>query len=271
MTGEVFSDRCRLEDLFIAVEIGDEPRTGLRQATGWVRSWHAEFRTSAGKSEIPVADLGGVVAGEISPVRAFTWSTRQRHRPGLQFMVSTGRHHGFESLEEQRLLLAVDFTGRARVVVSQPLRLRYDTADGHRSHVPDFLVFDAEGVCLFDVRPAQRIGESDSLAFAATAEAALSAGWGYRVVGGWRRGVVTALDALSAQRRDLPDPLGIQEELLRSVSVGASELGELVGCGADVGLRRAYLLHLLWRRRLGVDLAAPLGDGSLVWAAGAGR
>lgn len=27
-------------------------------------------------------------------------------------MVSTGRHHGFESLEESKLLLALDFAGR---------------------------------------------------------------------------------------------------------------------------------------------------------------
>ena len=57
------------------------------------------------------------------PVRRFTWSTRQRHRPGLQFMVSTGRHHGFESLAEQRLLLALDFAGEVVQVPTQCLLL----------------------------------------------------------------------------------------------------------------------------------------------------
>jgi hypothetical protein len=47
--------------------------------------------------------------GQVEPVRRFGWRTGQRHRPGLQFLVSTGRHHGFESLAEQRLLLALDF------------------------------------------------------------------------------------------------------------------------------------------------------------------
>lgn len=41
------------------------------------------------------------------PVRQFGWHRRQRHRLGLQFLVSTGRR--FESLEEAWLLLALDF------------------------------------------------------------------------------------------------------------------------------------------------------------------
>jgi len=61
----------------------------------------------------PVRDLGSFPVPGCEPVRRFSWSRRQRHRPGLQFMVSTGLHHGFESLEEARLLLALDlFTGR---------------------------------------------------------------------------------------------------------------------------------------------------------------
>ncbi|MET8542794.1 hypothetical protein ABZW03_19380 [Kitasatospora sp. NPDC004799] len=39
------------------------------------------------------------------PVRRFTWRTGQLHRPGLEYLVSSGRHHGFESFEEESLLL----------------------------------------------------------------------------------------------------------------------------------------------------------------------
>lgn len=186
-------------------------------------------------------------------------------------MVSTGRHHGFESLEEQKLLLAVDFAGAARVVVSQPLRLRFEAGAARLSHIPDFLVEDGGGVCVFDVRPAGRIGDADRVAFAAMAEAALAAGWGYRVVGGWHRQVITGLDAFSAQRRELADPLGIQPDLVQGASRGPCRFGELVGVGPLAGVRRAHALHLLWRRRLGVDLAGPFGDASPVWAAGGGR
>jgi hypothetical protein len=76
-------------------------------------------------------------------------------------VVSTGRHHGFESLAEQQLLLALDFAGEATDVLSQPFRLRFAAASGWREHTPDFLVIDRGGQWLFDVRPAERIGPDD--------------------------------------------------------------------------------------------------------------
>ena len=54
-------------------------------------------------------------------------------------MASTGRHHGFESVAEQRLLLALDFAADLTDVLSQPFRLRFATAEGWREHIPDFL------------------------------------------------------------------------------------------------------------------------------------
>ncbi len=45
-------------------------------------------------------------------------------------MVSTGRLHGFESLEERALLLALDFAGAVEEVLPQPFRLRFETAGG---------------------------------------------------------------------------------------------------------------------------------------------
>ncbi len=81
------------------------------------------------------------------------YDTGQRHRPGLQFPVSTGGHHGFESLEEQRFLLALDFAGGVTDLVSQPFRLRVQTTAGWREHIPDFLAVTGYGVHLIDVRP----------------------------------------------------------------------------------------------------------------------
>ena len=111
---------------------------------------------------------------------------------------STGRLHGFESIAEQRLLLALDFLGVTQLP-GQPMTLRFTTTGGGTAeHVPDFLAVTPSGVVLFDVRPAERIGDRDRVKFAATAEAALSAGWGSPVVAA-APGQAT-LDALSAQR-----------------------------------------------------------------------
>ena len=188
-------------------------------------------------------------------------------------MVSTGRLHGFESLEERSLLLALDFTGAAEEVLPQPFLLRFGTADGEfHGHVPDFpAVFRDGSRWLFDVRPARLAGEDDATCFAAAAEAALEAGWRYSAVAGWRPHVLTGIDALSAQRRDLEDRLGLQDRLLRAASAGPAAFGEMVAATPLPTVARAHALHLLWRRRLGIDLSRPVGDASLVWLAGGNR
>lgn len=149
------SDRCRLDGVFIAAEVGEAVRTGLRPANGWARSWRVEYRTCVSKAEIPVADLVEIMVGELSAMQAFTWSTRQRHRPDLRFMVSTGQRHLFEPLEEQPLMPVVDFIARMRVVVARPLRVRFDAADGGGSRFPDFVPADVESMGVFDVRLAK--------------------------------------------------------------------------------------------------------------------
>lgn len=112
------------------------------------------------------------------------------------------------TLEEARLLLALDFAG-ALVDVSQPLRLRFGTAGKRRSHTPDFLAVTRSGVWLIDVRPEPLIKEEDRESFAAAAEVALACGWHYVVAARWRDHVLSALDALSSRRRPLSDPLGL--------------------------------------------------------------
>ena len=64
----------------------------------------------------------------------------------MQYLVSTGRHHGAESMEEARVLLALDFAGDLVDVVSQPLRIRFTTTAGKsRVHTPDFLAVTPVG------------------------------------------------------------------------------------------------------------------------------
>ncbi|MFD7549986.1 hypothetical protein ACFV0R_02855 [Streptomyces sp. NPDC059578] len=92
-----------------------------------------------------------------APVRAFTWQAGQRHRPGLQYMLATGRMHGFESPAERRLLLALDFAGGVEEALARPFRLRFTTADGTEDHTPDLLVLPSGTAVLVDVRPGHLI------------------------------------------------------------------------------------------------------------------
>ncbi len=262
--GNLWSHRCRWDDLAETLEGLDDVRAALDLGPDWTRRWTATWRYAGGELVSPVRDLGCVPVAGGEPMRRFSWRRGQRHRPGLQYLVSTGRHHGFESLEEARLLLALDFAGELVEVLGQPLRLRYGTGGGWRSHVPDFLVDTATGRWLIDVRPGPRVGAEDLVAFAASAEAALAAGWRYGVVTGWRAHVVSTLDTLSAQRRPLTDRLGLVDGLLAGVAAGPRRLRDLVEDTVAPAVARAFLLHLVWHRRLGIDLSGPLGDRTLV-------
>jgi hypothetical protein len=125
-------------------------------------------------------------------------------------------------------------------VLSQPFRLKFETAGGDSGeHIPDFLAVFRDGSrWLLDVRPAGLVKDEDAVRFAVAAEAALEAGWRY-LVAGWRPHVLSVLDALSAQRRELEDRLGLEGELLQAVAEGPSSFGDLVAATRVPAVARA--------------------------------
>ncbi len=266
---ELRSDRCEWQELLVSGGWGSG-RESLELAQGWARTWTARWRYGGEAVVCSVRDLASMPLQGAEPVRRFSWRTSQFHRPGLQYMVSTGRHHGFESHAEQQLLLALDFA-RVSEVLSQPFRLSFTSIDGPGEHTPDFLAMTASDVWLIDVRPGDRIKDEDRVRFAAAAEVALSCGWRYVVAAGWRPHVQTTLDTVSAQRRPLTDPLGLQPALLAAAGAGPVRFGDLVEQASVPAMARAQALHLIWNRRLAIDLAAPLNDQSMVHGERSGR
>ncbi|MFG2028098.1 TnsA-like heteromeric transposase endonuclease subunit [Streptomyces sp. NPDC048825] len=213
------------------------------------------------------SDMAHVPVMSSRPMRGFTWRAKQRHRPGLEVMASTGWKHGFESLEEVCLLVALDFL-RASEVLSQPFRLDFEHAGGHAWHIPDFLAVIGGGMWLLDVRPMELIKEEDALKFAAAREVAAACGWRYSVVAGWRPHVWSVLDHLSSRRRPARDLLGMREQLLTAISGQqgrAMAFSELADATSVPSVGRANIVRLLWQRELGVDLGSPLRHSSLVW------
>ncbi|MBT2382393.1 hypothetical protein [Streptomyces sp. ISL-11] len=79
--------------------------------------------------------------------------------------------------------------------------------------------------------------------------------------------MITGLETISAQRRPLEDPYGIERQLWDAAEkpVPFRELVESVELPV---MARAHALRLLWERRLGVDLASPLRDASIVCRSG---
>jgi len=155
----IWSASCAVDELFIALKLGPEVGRALDLAEAWVRRWTVTWSVAGSELCCPVSELSSVPVRDAEPVRHFNWRPRQRHRPGLEFLVTTGRQHGFESLEERSFLRAVDFAGAVRGVLSQPFRIRFKTADGKsRSHIPDYLVMMPGGCWLVDVRPLHLAG-----------------------------------------------------------------------------------------------------------------
>ena len=115
------------------------------------------------------------------------------------------------------------------------------------------------GTWLIDVRPEPLIGDKDAESFAAAAEAALACGWRYTVAARWREHVLASLDALSSQRRPLSDPLGLRPGLLAAAGKRGARFGEVAAASGCEPVARAQLLHLIWHRQVGIDLAGPLG------------
>ena len=126
------SDGCGLTDLAEMCAVAADGRRALVLTAGWSSRWVTTWKVAGRDVTCPVADMGGFPVPGCGPVRHFTWSTSQGHRPGLQSMTATGRLHGFESHAEQQLLLALDFLG-VREVISQPHRMRFESASGPRN------------------------------------------------------------------------------------------------------------------------------------------
>ncbi|PNE43456.1 TnsA-like heteromeric transposase endonuclease subunit [Streptomyces noursei] len=236
-------------------------RQDLALGEGWTRRWTVTWRNRSGEVTSPVASLGQTPWAGSVPMRGFTWRRDQRHRPGLEYMVSTGRLHGFESLEEDRLLRVLDFCGRVQVLISQPFRMRFEADGRWRRHTPDYLVVSDDGIFVVDVRPAGLIKPEDMESFAATHEVSLVCGWRYVVAAGWLPHVQASLDAMYARRRSTGDPLNLRPGLLAAAEQGAT-FGEASNGSQFWPVARAQLLNLLWHRRLGVDLSEPLTNTS---------
>lgn len=245
-----------------------ESKLALGLSEGWTLAWTSTW--SVGRNQVvrPVREIDGFPLTSVRPMRRFSYATAQHHRPGLEYVVSTGGMHGGESMKEHRVLLALDFAGEVQQVLSQPFRLTFCAEGRVREHIPDYLAVTRFGRWLIDVRPGELIEQDDRIAFAATAEVALAIGWLYTVVAGWLPQVFTTLDDLSQHRRECGDVLGLRPSLLSAAADGPLSYGDLVGGTPLSAVARAQAIRLLWLRQLAVDLSEPLTDRAVVWLAG---
>ncbi|WP_433208557.1 TnsA-like heteromeric transposase endonuclease subunit [Nocardia sp. CA-107356] len=209
---------------------------------------------------------------DVPPVRQFPSFKGQKNFPGLYFAACMGGHIGFESWLERDHLMLLDFSPQVTAIAAQPFWLSWPTGEMRRRHAPDFFVrlADGRGVVI-DVRADDRIEDSDAEAFAATAAACESVGWGYRRVGTPEAVLVANVRWLAGYRhaRCLR-----AEHRMRLVEVFSGPRPLLEGAEM-VGDRLTVLpsvFHLLWSGTLSADLeSAPLTGHSMVSLSGEGR
>lgn len=125
-------------------------------------------------------DAAGVAFEDADPVRGFVSWPGKRNFEGRLWLSSTGQHVPFESFWERTFLIALDRTGEATGVSSQPMWLRWRSPK--RSHAPDYFVRRADGSgLLVDVRPKELIAPDDEAKFELTRRLAAALGWSYLV------------------------------------------------------------------------------------------
>jgi hypothetical protein len=223
-----------------------------------------------------LAEAATVAFEHVPPVRGFPSFRGQRNFPGLWWFATTGEHVGYESWLERDQLMALDADPMVVAVASQPMWLHWSSDGRALRHAPDFFARLEDGTAVvIDVRADDQITPDDAAVFATTALACASVGWAYRRVGALDPVLAANLRWLSGYRHPrCQHPKGAAErvaELERVFARPAALLEGVVAVGDPIAVL-PVVFHLLWGGRLVVDLAAaPLGPGSLVRAAAAGR
>lgn len=103
-----------LEGLAVPYALPERATECLDPGPGRPRTWTVMWKTGKSEVIVPVKDLPAGPTMASVPVRRFSWRTGQRHRPGLECLVTTGGQHGFGGLAERWLLLVLGLCRRVR-------------------------------------------------------------------------------------------------------------------------------------------------------------
>jgi hypothetical protein len=214
----------------------------------------------------PLVSCAGVPFERAAPCRRFGWPRGASHFPGWWYFETTGELVGFESWLERDWLMVLDADPAVVGVAAQPFWLCWHDGARQRRHAPDFFARMARGQgVVVDVRPDELIALADAEAFTATAAACALVGWEFRRLGAPDRLAVANLRWLSRYRHPRCGGNGEAARCLVDAFAVPGRLLEVAGEVGDPIAVLPVLFHLLWHRRLSVDLVGVrLGPSSLV-------
>ncbi|MDV7246271.1 MULTISPECIES: TnsA-like heteromeric transposase endonuclease subunit [Rhodococcus] len=218
-------------------------------------------------------ELWTIEFSRVRPVRGCPSFKGKKSFSGEWWCATTHRHVTFESWVERDFLIDADFDAQVCGIAAQPFRLEYSGAgERRRAHTPDFFLrsVSGEGIVV-DVRPDDRIGPDDAIAFDATAQMCDKVGWVYHRVGEQPPVRAANLRWLAGYRHDRAADDDIADALVAAVSgTGGMPIHAAADAVGDRVIVVPTLFHLLWRQRLHSDLSRrPLMLDTVVTAGGA--
>lgn len=229
----------------------------------WTDAWTVTTRRAQTLQKLPVSQLGWADIEGADPMIVADWHPSRRARAGLEHMASTDRYHAFSSLNERRLLVALDFEGILELT-SQPFTLRWHDGGKWRKHTPDFAVRTHAGVLLVNVRPEELLDDRHHYNSAAAAAVALSRGWQFIVVSGYSRPALDVIEAC-AYDRHAPDPARLAGDLLQLFDDGPATFAQAADSSEAFGFNRQILRAFVHDRLLTMDLNAGLCDSTVLY------
>lgn len=189
---------------------------------------------------------------------------RQRNYHGFYFFSQTQTHVWHESLLEADMLRLLDHSQEIVAIATQPMRLSF--ADGGE-HVPDFIALHGnDRQVMYDVKALKYVNDKAREQFAKTEALCAQAGFGYEVLTGLPTLHMANLRWLSCFSHPLfhPDST-VTGQLLATLSTPQSVRAAAAVLGrGDLARGRSALYHLAWLRVVQFDIAARLGDHTLV-------
>jgi hypothetical protein len=203
--------------------------------------------------DLPIVDGDPVRVGD-------QWQNRVNQN-GLYFWQRTDRHIWYESALEAACLIALDQGGELDQIAAQPFRLLCRTGAKSVRHDPDFFAIHRNGdQVVYDVKPLVRMSEEVRAQFSETARVCELVGWRHVVLNEPDPTITTNLAFLRNARHVRCHPDSATLAQIIGVFAGGRPLGE----GREMISRRSpalsmpFIKHLIWHRRLSVDLGQRL-------------
>ncbi len=213
-----------------------------------------------------LTDVGIGQLYECSPVRTFRWHKGQQHFPGWYWSATELGHVMYESRLELLRLMIADFDSDVVAIRSQPFRMEYtDTANKRRRHVPDFaLILADQRMRIVNVKPAERLSDPKVRESLDSAHATLqSHGFETEIWTGCDPQLATALRFIAGYRNAAlfsdEDTSSAHECLHGAMTIAEAEARLRA---RNIQHPRPLVLHLIWTRKLLIDLSGPITSAS---------